>query len=405
MIAKFIQLLEHPVAKMRHHALTSLSQFISLNTASLNLHMDGFISALFKRAGDDDPDVRQGVCECLVLLLGSRPDKIIPVINDVAGFMLYATQDKDENVALEACEFWLTFAEEEDLKDHLRPILSKLAPVLLNLMVYTEEDLMWLQGDDQDDKENTHIADRPEDIKPRFYGGNARSFEHEGGQEQADSASGDGLEDDDYDYDDDDLSTDWNLRKCAAAAIDVLAVRFGAELLHIILPHLKEKLWSQDWLLRESAILALGALAEGNKSSHTVHSGVKQLMFVSVGCIDALEEHLPALIPFLVQSMSDKKVCGLVWLGQQISVLTSANAASCPIHRVLDAWPLLKLVHTTKSRRITRTNVCPSNGSCTCHFYILSRACFHASARSVTSRCYGQQQTCTRSGMQRVCYL
>lgn len=275
MIAKFIQLLEHPVAKMRHHALTSLSQFISLNTASLDLHMDAFINALFKRAGDDDPDVRQGVCECLVLLLGSRPDKVVPVINDVAGFMLYATQDKDENVALEACEFWLTFAEEEDLKDHLRPILPKLAPVLLNLMVYTEEDLMWLQGDDQDDKENTHIADRPEDIKPRFYGGNARSFEHEGRQDQnyqsgGDNASGeDGLEDDDYDYDDDDLSTDWNLRKCAAAAIDVLAVRFGAELLHIILPYLKDKLWSQDWLHRESAILALGAMAEGNKR-HTV---------------------------------------------------------------------------------------------------------------------------------------
>lgn len=233
--------------------------------------MDAFINALFKRASDDDPDVRQGVCECLVLLLGSRPDKIIPVMSDVAGYMLYATQDKDENVALEACEFWLTFAEEEDLKDHLGPILPKLAPVLLNLMVYTEEDLMWLQGDDQDDKENTHIADRPEDIKPRFYGGNARALEHDGNagfqNSEAGGASGeDGLEDDDYDYDDDDLSTDWNLRKCAAAAIDVLAVRFGADLLHIILPYLKDKLWSGDWLQRESAILALGAMAEGKDS-------------------------------------------------------------------------------------------------------------------------------------------
>lgn len=181
MIAKFISLLEHPVSKMRHHALTSLSQFISLNTVSLSIHMDAFLAALFKRAGDDDPDVRQGVCECLVLLLGARPDKIVPVLGDVASFMLYATQDKDENVALEACEFWLTFAEEEDLKDQLRPLLGKLAPVLLNLMAYTEEDLMWLQGDDQDDKENTHVADRPEDIKPRFYGGAARGQEHDGG--------------------------------------------------------------------------------------------------------------------------------------------------------------------------------------------------------------------------------
>lgn len=35
------------------------------------------------------------------------------------------------------------------------------------------------------------------------------------------------------------------------------------------------------------------------------------------GCIDALEEHLPALIPFLVQSMSDKKVRGFDCLGEQ----------------------------------------------------------------------------------------
>ena len=31
---------------------------------------------------------------------------------------------------------------------------------------------------------------------------------------------------DDFD-DDDDLSTEWNLRKCAAAAIDVIAVRYA----------------------------------------------------------------------------------------------------------------------------------------------------------------------------------
>lgn len=267
MIAKFIQLLDHPVAKMRHHALTSLSQYISLNSHSLSINMDAFITALFKRAGDDDPDVRQGVCECLVLLLGARPDKILPVMNDVATFMLYATQDKDENVALEACEFWLTFAEEEDLKDHLLPILPKLGPVLLNLMVYTEEDLMWLQGDDQDDKENTHEADRPEDIKPRFYGGNARSMEHESGYQAQNSGNGqEGLDDDDYDYDEDDLSTDWNLRKCAAAAMDVLAVRFGGQLLDIVLPHIREKLWHEDWLQRESAILAMGAMAEGKDS-------------------------------------------------------------------------------------------------------------------------------------------
>ena len=75
-------------------------------------------------------------------------------------------------------------------------------------------------------------------------------------------------DDDDYDdLDDDDfaeeMSTEWNLRKCAAAALDVLAVRFGADLLNVLLEPLKTKLWSDDWLQRESGILALGAMAEG----------------------------------------------------------------------------------------------------------------------------------------------
>ena len=59
------------------------------------------------------------------------------------------------------------------------------------------------------------------------------------------------------------MTTEWNLRKCAAAALDVLAVRFGQELLVHLLEPLKNKLWSEDWLQRESGILSLGAMAEG----------------------------------------------------------------------------------------------------------------------------------------------
>lgn len=274
MIPKFIALTEHPDSKMRLHALTSLCYFITLNTVALNNNMDAFISCLFKRASDENPDVRQQVCQALVVLLGSRPDKLLPAINDVASFMLYSTQDKDENVALEACEFWLTFAEEPDLQDSLRPILPKLAPVLLQCMVYSEDDLMWLQGDDEDD---ANVPDKPSDIKPKFYGGTSRSLEHEPSEGHQQGQAGtqalkygqeeEWAEEDDYDYEEDDGVTDWNLRKCAAAAIDVLAVRFGNDLLEVIFPHLKEKLWSDDWLVKESGILALGAMAEGDHDS------------------------------------------------------------------------------------------------------------------------------------------
>lgn len=268
MIPKFIALADDPRAKIRSHAITSLSHFIPIQSQSLFAHIDAYMACLFRRASDEYADVRRGVCSSLVLLLVARPERLIPDMQMVANFMLYTTQDKDENVALEACEFWLTFAEEPDLTPHLAPLVPQLAPVLLRCMIYGEEDLMWLDGLEDDASE----ADKESDIKPRHYGGGkGHGLEATPGSDAAGAGKskyGGSLDDedefDDYDPDlDDDGSTEWNLRKCAAAALDILAVRFGDDLLKVLLPHLNERLHSQDWLQKESAILALGAMAEG----------------------------------------------------------------------------------------------------------------------------------------------
>jgi len=273
MIPKFLMLSDHPSAKMRSHAVACLSYFVPINCQSLFIHIDSFIACLFKRASDDDPSVRRHVCQALVLLLAARPEKLMPEMANVAEYMLYSTKDKNENVALEACEFWLTFAEDADLEPYLHPLLEKVAPVLLDCMVYGEDDLLWLEGDAED----AAVPDKDTDIKPRHYGGKAHVFERDptetSGQPQKPRVGAYGEvaiesdEEEDYDdYDDDfaeEMSTEWNLRKCAAAALDVLAVRFSGDLLNVLLAHLKEKLWSHDWLQRESGILALGAMAEG----------------------------------------------------------------------------------------------------------------------------------------------
>lgn len=274
MIPKFLMLTEHPSSKMRSHAVACLSYFVPVNCQSLYAHIDTFIACLFKLASDDDPAVRRHVCQALVLLLAARPDKVMPEINNVSEYMLWSTKDRNENVALEACEFWLTFAEDSDLAQFMHPLLVKVAPVLLDCMVYGEDDLLWLEGD----LEDANVPDRETDIKPRHYGSKAHGYEHDSdvnGSESSASKRGaygeetiDSDEDDDYELDDDDfadeMSTEWNLRKCAAAALDVLAVRFGAELMNVLLGPLKEKLWSEDWLQRECGILALGAMAEGD---------------------------------------------------------------------------------------------------------------------------------------------
>ena len=96
--------------------------------------------------------------------------------------------------------------------------------------------------------------------------------------------------DDSDDSDDDDLKdalSDWNLRKCSAAALDVLSNVFHDALLTFLLPLLKESLFSSDWLVKESSILALGAVSEG--------------------CMDGMVRHLPELVPYLFNSLSDSK--------------------------------------------------------------------------------------------------
>lgn len=78
-------------------------------------------------------------------------------------------------------------------------------------------------------------------------------------QLQNDEAAGDSDE-----FDEDDALSDWNLRKCSAAALDVLANVFHDSLLPVLLPILKEMLFAQDWEVKESGILVLGAIAEGS---------------------------------------------------------------------------------------------------------------------------------------------
>lgn len=319
MIPKFLMLSEHPSAKMRSHAVACLSYFVPVSSQSLFVHIDNFIACLFKRASDDDPSVRRHVCQALVLLLAARPEKLMPELNNVAEYMLYSTKDKNESVALEACEFWLTFAEDVELTTYLHPLLGKVAPVLLDCMVYGEDDLLWLEGDIED----AAVPDKEEDIKPRHYGGKTHGLEHDGanGQQQQQGeqktrigAYGDEIIDeedyDDYDdeFDDEEMSTEWNLRKCAAAALDVLAVRFGGELLNVLLDPLKEKLWSSEWLQRESGILALGAMAEGRGRLLILCDYLWKLMNLLIGCIEAIEPHLPTLIPYLINTLNDSKV-------------------------------------------------------------------------------------------------
>lgn len=277
LIPKFLQFFRHSSPKIRSHAIACVNQFIITRTQALMIHIDSFLENLFHLATDDDPEVRKNVCRALVMLLEVRMDRLIPHIHNIIEYMLMRTQDPDESVALEACEFWLSLADQPICKEALSPHLTRLVPILVQGMKYSEIDVILLKGDVEEDE---MIPDREEDIRPRFHKSRTHTIKHaeENGEEE---------EEEDDGMDDDSSLSDWNLRKCSAAALDVLANVFREELLPVLVPILKEMLFHQEWEIKESGILALGAIAEG--------------------CMSGMIPHLSELIPYLINSLSDKK--------------------------------------------------------------------------------------------------
>ncbi|KAF9041135.1 armadillo-type protein [Rhodocollybia butyracea] len=287
MIPKFLLLGDHISSRMRSHAVACLACFVPVNSQSLYVHVDTFIACLLRRASDEDPSVRQHVCQALASLLATRPEKLVPKMEHVAEFMLDSMKEQNENIAFQAAGFWLTFAKDFKLAPSLQ--LNKVAPVLLDCVIYGQD----LEGDAID---AAFTDDKETNVKPRHCGAKSHGFDRDAGDEAHAKVPKPCVEayrektidsDDNGDFLDDDESENESLRTRAAAALDALAVRCSSDLLDVLLAPLKGKLWSNDWLQRESGILALGAIAEG--------------------CIEAIEPHLSTLVPHLINTLNDSK--------------------------------------------------------------------------------------------------
>ncbi|KAK9333290.1 armadillo-type protein [Lipomyces starkeyi] len=292
MIPRFLELAMSPSAKVRAQSIMCLNQFILRKTPALLVHIDVFLATLFRLAVDPDPNVRRNICTAFVMLLDARADKLVPHLNGIVDYTLHCMGDDDEQVALEAGEFFFSLAEKQELKDQTLTFLPKIIPVLLRYMVYSEGDIERFESTNEDDAD---MEDKAEDIKPTYA--KTRDAHHAGDQSEKRDLNGIQVDDDD-DFDDDgfddedddddfmmDMSPDWNLRKCSAAALDIFASNYRENILQYSIPTLQQNIASPEWPVRESAILAFGAVAEG--------------------CVDGLSSFLPEVIPSFVQALSD----------------------------------------------------------------------------------------------------
>ncbi|KMY97903.1 transportin-1 isoform X1 [Drosophila simulans] len=266
MITKFLEYFKHSSPVIRSHAIACVNQFIINRSQALMLNIDSLIVNLLDVPSDDDPSVRMNACHALVGLVRDRLDLMMPHMSQIIGLILLHSVDADENVALQACEFWLSLGKQRNCRNILSPILSQLVPVLVRRMQYTETDIVLLKGEVDEDDE----PDRQQDISPRFHMSRVHGISNE-------------LDEDP----DEDWDLAWNLRKCSASALDIISNIFGEECLPFLLPILNETLLHQEWVIKESGVLALGAIAEG--------------------CMQGLIQHLPELIPYLISCLSDEK--------------------------------------------------------------------------------------------------
>jgi transportin-1 len=79
------------------------------------------------------------------MLVEVRMDRLIPQINHIVEYMLMRTLDPDGSVALEACEFWLSLAEQPICREVLSPHIERLVPILVRGMKYSEIDIILLR--------------------------------------------------------------------------------------------------------------------------------------------------------------------------------------------------------------------------------------------------------------------
>ncbi|KAF2197588.1 transportin-2 [Delitschia confertaspora ATCC 74209] len=293
---KLLEFTGSPSPKVRADALSSINVFIPEKPAAVVANLDALLQQLFRLASDSSEDVRKHVCRSFVHLADIAPEAIRPHMAGLVDYMVTQQRTPDNSeLALDAAEFWLCVGEDKKLRDSLGPYLDKVIPVLLESMVYGEDDILRLEGE----KEDAEQEDREEDIKPVFAATKAARLTN--GDDS--SANGNGLsasagyayEDDDLsegeleDFDEEDEDVDpeeqWNLRKCSAAALDVLASVFHEPVFQSTLPYLTTNLSHAEWPNREAAVLALGAIADG--------------------CMSVVEPHLPNLTQYLISLLQD----------------------------------------------------------------------------------------------------
>jgi hypothetical protein len=145
MIPKLLDFTTSPVAKVRALALASINTFIPLKPQALLVALDPFLPGCFNW-----PMIRATMSGGMFVdpsfnWLTRDRTRLHRIWKDWLTTWLRSSEVRTIQSSLDAAEFWLCVGEHDKLRLTLTPYLGKIVPVLLESMVYSEEDVLRLE--------------------------------------------------------------------------------------------------------------------------------------------------------------------------------------------------------------------------------------------------------------------
>ncbi|KAH7974680.1 hypothetical protein HPB49_018083 [Dermacentor silvarum] len=262
LVPKFLKFFRHKSPRIQFCAITFISLLFLNRAHAVMVHADSAVASLLQLVYEEDSKVQKTMCRALIVLLEYQIDCLIPHMSSIIEYAMVRMQDTDGSVALEACTTLAFLTKKPVCKEALAPCLSRLVPILVQRMKYSDSDLRQCNEDVRA-------------IRPTLGQIKKATEDNTGGCSVADKI-----------HVDDNIFYKWNMRNCSADVLDGIAMVFNAEVFPLLLPLLKEML-HKDWVIKESAIFVLGVIAEG--------------------CMEGISQYLEDLTTYLLLHLRDDK--------------------------------------------------------------------------------------------------
>ncbi|KAH3758616.1 hypothetical protein Pelo_9527 [Pelomyxa schiedti] len=212
-----VKSLESTHEPFRYYSLMCIYEFIASMPDTVGERIDSLMQNLVMLTVDKSLRVKLALCKIFGCLAELHSECLLPHMPTVVSYMLTCTDDLDEEIGLEACEFWLLIFSSDTCAESLRPYLTQILQLLPKKMVLTDANALDLESSEYDS------------------------------------------------------NSEWTIRKSAVAALDSVAFYFKDLCLPVLLPIASGLLKSDKWQFVECGILILGAISEGCKQGVLLH--------------------------------------------------------------------------------------------------------------------------------------